>query len=111
MRLSRRICRSVSRALPFFARELNFLNAVRKSGPLHVASPELRAKVQADLERRTIGTGGGTDSCRSRVVRSRFSWVVAIAAAIAGVAAAGRWSGALSDKLTRRNIGGRRVLR
>ena len=29
-----------------FTRELNFLNAVRESAPLHVAPPELRAKVQ-----------------------------------------------------------------
>ena len=29
-----------------FAREISFLNAVRESGPLHVASPELRARVE-----------------------------------------------------------------
>ena len=32
-----------------FARELNFLNQVRQSGPLHVAPPELRAKVEQTL--------------------------------------------------------------
>ncbi|HKU77361.1 MAG TPA: zf-HC2 domain-containing protein [Pyrinomonadaceae bacterium] len=32
-----------------FARELNFLNTVRESGPLHVAPAELRAKVQQVL--------------------------------------------------------------
>src|SRR6185436_9545861 len=32
-----------------FARELNFLNAVRESATVHVAPPELRAKVQKIL--------------------------------------------------------------
>lgn len=32
-----------------FERELTFINAIRESGPLHSASPELRARVQATL--------------------------------------------------------------
>jgi anti-sigma factor RsiW len=32
-----------------FERELSFINAIRESGPLHVASPELRARVQETL--------------------------------------------------------------
>jgi anti-sigma factor RsiW len=33
-----------------FERELSFINAIRESGPLHVASPEFRARVQETLE-------------------------------------------------------------
>ncbi len=32
-----------------FERELSFINAIRECGPLHVASPELRARVQETL--------------------------------------------------------------
>ena len=65
-----------------FARELNFLNAVRESGPLHVASPALRAKVA------TILSQGQTSASEPRVVvranrsGSRLSWVVAAAAVL-----------------------------
>ncbi|HEV8430513.1 MAG TPA: zf-HC2 domain-containing protein [Pyrinomonadaceae bacterium] len=53
-----------------FARELNFLNTVRNSAPLHVAPPELRGKVQQILE-------------QNRPRRSsRFGWMVAAAAVL-----------------------------
>ncbi len=64
------------------ARELNFLNAVRESGPLHVASPALRAKVA------TILNEGQTSAAQPRVVvranrsGSRLSWIVAAAAVL-----------------------------
>jgi anti-sigma factor RsiW len=61
------------------ARELNFLNAVRESGPLHVASPALRAKVAAILSE------GQTSAVEPRVAvkaGSRFSWIVAAAAVL-----------------------------
>lgn len=50
-----------------FARELNFLKSVRGSAPLHVAPPELRAKVQQILRPR---------------IRSSFTWMVAAAAVL-----------------------------
>ena len=52
-----------------FARELNFLNSVRTSGPLHVAPPELRANVEQIL---------GQNRPRRN---SRFVWM-AVAAAV-----------------------------
>jgi anti-sigma factor RsiW len=55
-----------------FARELNFLNAVRESGPLHEAPPVLRAKVQGVLNQ------GGAPTRRP----ARVSWIVAVAAAL-----------------------------
>lgn len=57
-----------------FERELTFINAIRESGPLHVASPELRARVQETL----------TGSQRAVVSRSRarLTWGLAIAAAL-----------------------------
>ena len=65
------------------ARELNFLNAVRESGPLHVASPGLRAKVEAILN---AGQTSAAPEPRvaSRAYRrgSRLSWVVAAAAVL-----------------------------
>ncbi len=54
----------------FFAKEQAFLNSIRESGPLHVASPELRARAQSTLL--------GTPVHR----RSRSRWVVPIAAAL-----------------------------
>lgn len=54
-----------------FERELAFINAIRESGPLHVASPELRARVQATL--------AGSQQVASR---SRLRWGLAIAAAL-----------------------------
>ena len=60
-----------------FTRELNFLNAVRESAPLHVAPPELRAKVQK------IVSGGGAAMPEKRPRRaSRVSWLVAAAAVL-----------------------------
>ncbi|HEU4508267.1 MAG TPA: zf-HC2 domain-containing protein [Pyrinomonadaceae bacterium] len=64
------------------ARELNFLNAVRESGPLHVASPALRARVAAIL------SDGRAPAVEPRVAAkphrsgSRLSWVVAVAAVL-----------------------------
>ena len=58
-----------------FARERNFLDAVRKSGPLHGASPELRDKVRQILNEGRLA--------QPRVTRSgRFGWVVTIAAGL-----------------------------
>ena len=59
-----------------FARELNFLDAVRESAPLHVAPPELRAKVQ-----KILGAGSAEET-RPRRVSSRVGWLVAAAAAL-----------------------------
>lgn len=62
-----------------FARELNFLNAVRESAPLHVAPPELRAKVQKIL------SGDSSEENRPRHPShsaSRVNWLVAAAAAL-----------------------------
>ena len=58
-----------------FEREQSFINAIRECGPLHVASPELRARV----EERLIGSERGT----TRVVsRSRLTWGLATAATL-----------------------------
>ncbi len=58
-----------------FQRELAFINAIRESGPLHVAPPELRARVQETL-----------NSSKRPVSHPRFAtrrrFAVAIAAAI-----------------------------
>lgn len=56
-----------------FERELSFINAIRESGPLHVASPELRARVQETLN------GSNVAPLKSR---SRLRWGLAIAAAL-----------------------------
>ena len=61
-----------------FARELNFLKAVRESASTHVAPPELRAKIQKIL---TDGASGVAEVSRPRRV-SRLSWLVAAAAAL-----------------------------
>jgi len=58
-----------------FARELNFLNAIRKGAPRHLAPPELRAKVQKILK------VGVAEERRPRHA-SRVSWLVAAAAAV-----------------------------
>ncbi len=58
-----------------FERELSFINAIRESGPLHVASPELRAKVQQTLT-------GAPRAVASFKSRSRLTWGLAIAAAL-----------------------------
>ena len=56
-----------------FARELNFLNTIRESGPLHEASPELRSRVKQILR---------VEPALSHAPRSRFTWLVAVAAGL-----------------------------
>src|ERR1041385_5529311 len=63
-----------------FTRELNFLNAVRESAPLHVAPPELRAKVQKIVSEGVSGVGAAPVNRQRRA--SRMSWLVAAAAAL-----------------------------
>ena len=60
-----------------FARELNFLSSVRESASVHVAPPELRAKVQKILSE---GPGEVVEMRPRRA--SRVSWLVAVAAAL-----------------------------
>ena len=55
-----------------YERELSFINAIRESGPLHVASPELRARVQQTL-----------NESKRKVVRPRFGSRRRLAFAIA----------------------------
>lgn len=57
-----------------FERELSFIKAIRESGPMHVAPPELRARVQETL----LGSPGAP-VLKSR---SRVTWGLAIAAAL-----------------------------
>lgn len=56
-----------------FTRELSFLNTIRDSGPLHVASPELRSRVEQILR---------VEPAPAREARSRFRWLVAVAAGL-----------------------------
>lgn len=58
-----------------FTRELNFLNAIRDSGPLHVASPELRNRVEQILRVSPV-----EESPMRRGFR--FSWLMATAAGL-----------------------------
>jgi len=58
-----------------FARELNFLNAIRKGAPRHAAPPELRGKVEKILR---VGVAEGSRPRRA----SRMSWLVAAAAVL-----------------------------
>ena len=64
-----------------FARELNFLDALRKSGPLHSASPELRDRV-----RQILSEGDRVPAVEqiSPVARRRwrFTWAAGIAAGL-----------------------------
>jgi anti-sigma factor RsiW len=63
-----------------FARELSFLNAVRESGPLHIASAVLREKVQAILdEGQGLPVVPTVKAARSG---SRFNWALAAAAGL-----------------------------
>jgi len=63
-----------------FTRELNFLDAVRESAPLHVAPAELRGKVHKIVSE---GERVPTDKEETRPRRaSRVSWLVAAAAAL-----------------------------
>lgn len=54
-----------------FTRELNFLDRIRESGPLHVASPELRNRVEQILRIEP-----------AHAPRSRFTWLLAVAAGL-----------------------------
>jgi len=60
----------------FFEKEAGFLNVIRKSEPLYVASPELRAKVQE------IVSGAQTEPVPVVPHRSRMRWILPIAAAV-----------------------------
>jgi anti-sigma factor RsiW len=60
-----------------FQRELSFINAIRECGPLHVASPELRARVHETLH--GSQAGGAVSPPFSR---SRLTWGLAFAAAL-----------------------------
>lgn len=60
----------------FFEKEAGFLKVVREAGPLHVASPELREKVQEILKE--VPTGP-MDLVQQR---SRLRWILPIAAAL-----------------------------
>ena len=63
-----RACQSCA---SFVEKERAFLHAIRGSGPLHVASPELRAKVTEAM-----------DGSQSAVKPSRLKWILPIAAAV-----------------------------
>jgi anti-sigma factor RsiW len=64
-----------------FARELNFLKAVRDSAPLHAARPELREKVQRILSEGEKPSPVAVEVSRRRR-GSRMAWLVAAAAAL-----------------------------
>ena len=57
-----------------FTRELNFLNAVRESAPLHLAPPALRAKVQKILSEEVSGASAAPEifSGRNELKRLNF---------------------------------------
>ena len=60
-----------------FEREQSFINAIRECGPLHVASPALRARVLETV------SGSEREATNAPVVsRSRLTWGLAIAAAL-----------------------------
>ncbi len=65
-----RACQSCA---TFIEKERAFLNAIRGSGPLHVASPELRAKVTEMMARIA-------DRCEARP--SLLKWILPVAAAV-----------------------------
>jgi len=60
-----------------FEREQSFINAIRECGPLHVASPALRARVQE-----TVSGSEREAPNAPEVSRSRLTWGLAIAAAM-----------------------------
>ena len=63
------------------ARELNFLKTIRESGPLYIASPELREKIERLLSERQVSAGAA--QLRTRVRTDvRFRWVLAAAAVL-----------------------------
>lgn len=59
------------------AKELNFISAVRESGPLYIASPELREKIQRLLSEEQVSEAEAP--ARTDV---RFRWVLAAAAVL-----------------------------
>jgi anti-sigma factor (TIGR02949 family) len=61
-----------------FARELNFLKAVRESAPQHLAPPELRNKVQKILSQRENSSPVAAQTQPRRALR--MGWLVAAAA-------------------------------
>ena len=71
-------CESCASAL---AREINFLKAVRESGPLYIASSSLREKIQQLLSAGAVSAGAAQS--RGPVKTDvHFRWVVAAAAAL-----------------------------
>src|SRR5262245_10731192 len=62
-----------------FARELNFLNAIRECGPLHVASPALRDRVEGILDQGMVAKVPPSRMARQA---ARSHWLVAVAAGI-----------------------------
>lgn len=64
------------------ARELNFLNAVREGGPLYVAPPALRAKVEAILNAGQTSVAEPRFAVKANRSGSRLSWIVAVAAVL-----------------------------
>jgi anti-sigma factor RsiW len=65
-----------------FSRERNFLNVVRESGPLHVASPELRAKIQQSLSEQERPSAIAAVQKSGPARPSRWIWLAAAAAAL-----------------------------
>lgn len=65
-----------------FARELNFLKAVRESGPLYIASYALREEIQRLVREATQSSVAPAPSHSSGKTDVRFRWVVAAAAAL-----------------------------
>jgi anti-sigma factor RsiW len=61
-----------------FERELSFINAIRECGPLHVASPELRARVQETLN----GSEREPSSRKTLISKPRVRLGLAIAATL-----------------------------
>lgn len=63
------------------AKELNFINAVRESGPLYIASPELREKIQRLLSEGQVSKHPAQPRTTVRT-DVRFRWVLAAAAVL-----------------------------
>jgi anti-sigma factor RsiW len=62
-----------------FERELSFINAIRECGPLHVASPELRARVRETLNGPQPATAA-SPARRFGFSRARLTWGLVAAA-------------------------------
>ena len=71
-------CESCAAAL---AKELNFINAVRESGPLYIASPALREKIERRLSQ-SQDTAGVTQTHVAVRTDVHFRWVAAAAAVL-----------------------------